>query len=324
MAADSGTRLYYSPAMAIDDQSEEDKIYFDLIRSIYRDDEVAFTAIIDQVKDVNINESTKNGWRPIMHAVHKNRLNIVPKLVERGAKLDVIDAKNGRSLLHNAVEQGYTSMVQLLLSYDADINATDFDGESIIWTCCRKGYDDIATLLLDDRLNNPICDINFHKKSNGQTPLFVACDRGFIKIVALLLGYKGMKCDINATDSHNRTPLMRACTKSHGEIVKLLLKHGADINILSEYGQSCLLSAFRINKSKICKILLNDDNAKDIELWRHDGRDKYVLDYKSAKSDKKIVQQIQTLLHTMLQSALEEFNRDLPESVITVICCMTY
>merc|ERR1712228_495040 len=117
------------------------------------------------------------------------------------------------------------------------------------------GFDDIVALLLDDRLNNPICNINFCKVSNGQSPLFVACDRGYIKIVAQLLAYKRMKCDINMTDSHNRTPLMRACTKSHDEIVKLLLKNGADINILSEYGQSCLLSAFRINKAKICKIL---------------------------------------------------------------------
>lgn len=289
MASGSGTKLYYSPAMAVADQSEEQKLYFELIQTIYKGDEVAFTAIVDQIKDVNVNESSKNGWRPIMHAVHKNRLNFIPKLVERGAKVDIIDAKNGRSLLHNAVEQGYTSMVQLLLSYNPNINASDFDGESIIWTCCRKGFDDIVALLLDDRLNNPICNINFCKVSNGQSPLFVACDRGYIKIVAQLLAYKRMKCDINMTDSHNRTPLMRACTKSHDEIVKLLLKNGADINILSEYGQSCLLSAFRINKAKICKILLNDDNAGDIELWRHDDRNKYVLDYKSAKSDTNII-----------------------------------
>merc|ERR1719410_3167778 len=133
----SGTKLYYSPSRALVSLSKEQKIYFELAQSIIKGDEEAFSSLIEQIEDVN-RTATKNGWPPIMHAVHKNRLNFIPKLVERGAKLDVIDSKRGRGLLHNAVEQGYTAMVNLLLSYDLDINATDSDGESVIWTCCRK------------------------------------------------------------------------------------------------------------------------------------------------------------------------------------------
>ena len=218
-------------------------------------------------------------------------------------------------------------MVNIFLEQKVDINTTDLDGESPLWTACRRGYHDIVELLLNHELTQQICNVNFRKASNGQTPLFVAAHYGNLAIVKSLIEYKAMKCDVDIGDSHDRTPLLRACHKGKEEIVKLLLENGADINAVNDCLRSPLMVAFKLNKAKICKILLNNDfgdNKKQIILWKPDIEDKYILDHKTRKSDKKIAKQIETVLHTVLQSAIQEFKKDLPSSIVTVICYMTY
>eukprot|EP01084_Bolivina_argentea_P212270 360852_1 len=304
----SGSKLYYSPKIPIAQQSEEQKLYFEFIQSIYKGDPVAFDALVDRIPNFNADA----GWPPIMHAVHKDRVRFVQTLIERGADIHVVDRKKARTLLHNACEHGYTEMVDLLLSRNVEINTIDSESESPLWTCCRKGYDDIVELLLNPQLNQQTCNITLIKTANGQSALFVVCDRGYIKIVKLLLDYKRMKCDIDAADVKSRTPLIRACTKGHEKIVKLLLHSGANVNLTNFWNQNCLMAAFRVNKTKICNIILNTNYESAVELWRHDSSGKYILDYKTPKSDKKIVSQIQSLIYTMLKSALLEFDKEWP------------
>lgn len=327
--ASRGTRLYYAPRIPVAEQSDEQKLYYEFIQSIYRGDSEAFDGLLDRIQDVNKNElaNSKSGthWTPLMHAVHKDRIKFVKKLLERGANVEVMDNKNQRSLLHNATEHGYTEMCELLLRHNLDINTIDVDGESPIWTACRKGYSDIVELLLNQDLSQQICDINLKKPSNGQSPIFVASDRGYLPIVKALLGYENMKCNVDETDLHSRTPLMRACIKSHSEVVKLLLQNGANPNIRNDVLRNCLMVSFKLNKPKICKILLNNDYyTNGIEMWLPDINDKYILQYETAKSDKKIAKQIQKILHTVLQSAIQDILKDVPESVVTYICYMTY
>ena len=63
------------------------------------------------------------------------------------------------------------------------------------------------------------------KSSYGQTPLFFACDRGYVEIVKLLID-RG--ADVNVEDTfYHASPLSWAAQKNRIEIVKLLLDHGA-------------------------------------------------------------------------------------------------
>ncbi len=63
------------------------------------------------------------------------------------------------------------------------------------------------------------------KSDYGQTPLFFACDRGYLEIVKLLVD-RG--ADVNVEDTfYHASPLSWAAQKDRVEIVKLLLDHGA-------------------------------------------------------------------------------------------------
>jgi hypothetical protein len=67
-------------------------------------------------------------------------------------------------------------------------------------------------------------DVN-SKSPYGQTPLFFACDRGYLEIARLLVD-KG--ADVNIEDTfYHASALSWAASKKHNDIVLLLIDHGA-------------------------------------------------------------------------------------------------
>lgn len=328
----SGRRMFYSPSVPRASQSKEEKLYFKFIASIIRKHEELFDELLDQIEDINVNPSgTGKRWPPIMHAVHKNRIGFVKKLIARGANLNVTDLNDGRSLLHKAVASGQNKMVHLLLLHGLDVNAVDHEGQSPLWTCCKKGFADIVSILLE---NKQICNINLRRESDnaresgGQTALFICADKGFVRPAQLLLDYDKMQCDVNIPDSHNRTPLLRACTKGHEEMVRLLLKYDPDINVLNYVQRSALTAAYRIGKRNICNILMdhNGNFGREFELWRLDVDGKYILEHKHHKIDSSLKERIEQQLHVYLVNTCRKVldSERVPEPILVMIAQWTY
>ena len=69
---------------------------------------------------------------------------------------------------------------------------------------------------------------------SGQTPLFIACDLGFLEIVQCLLE---SKADINKANLKGDTPLFMAAQRSHLGVVRCLLDHGADDTLPNKEGK---------------------------------------------------------------------------------------
>jgi ankyrin repeat protein len=67
-----------------------------------------------------------NGWTPLQHAIHKNRLGSVRALIEAGANPNGAGAA-GRTPLMMAAGYGQTHIVQLLLDKGADPQARSSD-----------------------------------------------------------------------------------------------------------------------------------------------------------------------------------------------------
>ncbi|HLY18888.1 MAG TPA: ankyrin repeat domain-containing protein [Bryobacteraceae bacterium] len=72
-----------------------------------------------------------NGWTPLMHAVHKNRIITAQALLDGGAQVDS-RGRSGETALMMAAGYGYTAMVGLLLDRGADPRAETHDGFNVL------------------------------------------------------------------------------------------------------------------------------------------------------------------------------------------------
>ncbi|KFB51873.1 AGAP003839-PA-like protein [Anopheles sinensis] len=133
-------------------------------------------------------------------------------------------------------------------------------------------------------------------KTNGVTPLLIACRNGHFDVVQYLIkrchadveqagsvifdgeqieGAPPLWCasaaghtnivkllvqhgaKVNSTTKTNSTPLRAACFDGHYEIVKYLVSHGADIEVANRYGHTCLMIACYKGHYKIAQYLLS-------------------------------------------------------------------
>jgi len=91
----------------------------------------------------------------------------------------------------------------------------------------------------------------------GETPLFFACDRGFTKVVSVLLEHGA---EVNVKDTfYGMTPAMRAADKDHVDILKLLLAKGANAD-------SVLMSGADDGKVDVVKAALDTGKVKKESL----------------------------------------------------------
>lgn len=126
--------------------------------------------------------------------------------MEHKAKIN-LRKKNGASPLYVSCQEGNENIVQLLLSYEADINLCMKDGARLIGNgaiinardeyeasplnvACQRGYDSIVQLLLSKGADINLCD------KFGVSPLDIARERGHYRIVQLLKAHR--KIDISS------------------------------------------------------------------------------------------------------------------------------
>lgn len=149
----------------------------------------------------------------------------------------------------------------------------------------KKCHSECVRLLLDISMHSQICDINLRLLSNGQSPLWMACDRGDVQIVKLLLQYPSMKCDINAVDNKGYTPLMKAVGKGHIKVVELLLDsqqnphvNDLDLTMVNQGKQCATMMAARTGNYGMAQLLMQHPENKGV-LFRRDFRNRSVLDF---------------------------------------------
>jgi len=86
-------------------------------------------------------------------------------------------------------------------------------------------------------------------------PLFVACEKGSLPMVTLLLGYLSQE-DINQSNDKGTTCLWIASCNRHTDIVYTLIQNGANPNIPNLKGDSALICACQKGAETIVNLLL--------------------------------------------------------------------
>jgi ankyrin repeat protein len=194
----------------------------------------------------------------------------VESLLNQGFDINRPGWRGGTALWWAALENR-PDMVQFLVSKGADVNkgARAYQFSTPLHVACRKGYIDIAQILL-----NAGADVNSRTTWN-KTPLHRAMDGPHQEVVALLISWGA---DANVRDRGLRTPLHpflsfrqdntgATATKmeDYKRAVAVLLSHGADVNAKTKEGYTPLMSAAWSQSTAVVEMLLlagADPNAE--------------------------------------------------------------
>ncbi|KAL9642674.1 hypothetical protein ABK040_009753 [Willaertia magna] len=170
-------------------------------------------------------ESAFDGF-PLHIAVLGKNFNIVKMLVEEfGENVDQVIRCYKETPLFTAVSSGNLVITKYLIEKGAKVTHLNYKGVSCLHIACRDDNEQMVKLLLANGGQQIINERT--KEENKTTPLLIACEKGSIKIVNLLLEYFA---PVDIVNYEGQTPLHIAAKNGNFEIVKLLLSNNADKN----------------------------------------------------------------------------------------------
>lgn len=205
---------------------------------------------------------------PLFEAASEGDLQHFRKLIKAGA-----DAKetlpDGTTLLMTAAENGHNDIVQELIKLGVDVNQRKSDTFSAFLIACFLGHDDVVKTLAKHGADvNAAYEIGSSQGSSGnQTALTVAAARGNCPMCALLLK---LGADLNVVSDSGYTPLMWSLANGSSEdAAELLLKAGAhpdpdaESRIAISTSSTPLILASTNGMTAIVKALLKRNVAVD-------------------------------------------------------------
>jgi ankyrin repeat protein/L-ascorbate metabolism protein UlaG (beta-lactamase superfamily) len=88
-----------------------------------------------------------DGIVPLQFAVKKGDTELVDLLIKHKASLDAVDARTGKTMLHEAALRGYSTTVEKLITGGADKQAKDKNGYTALSYALKYGNKTVAVLL---------------------------------------------------------------------------------------------------------------------------------------------------------------------------------
>lgn len=141
------------------------------------------------------------------------------------------------------------------------------DGTTPLFSACKKGNAEIVDYLLSecqvDVEQRGMFEVPEDRSVHTVTPLWCAAVAGKAQVVEVLVRHGA---DINSVSDTGSTPVRSACFMTHLEIVKILVANKADIQRPNYNGGTCLINS--VQSGELCEFLLLNGakvNVQDIQ-----------------------------------------------------------
>jgi ankyrin repeat protein len=187
--------------------------------------------LVEQGLDVNsLMPYGDHKIRLIEYAVMREKPTVTHCLITNGANVH-FPSYYMSTLLHTAVNLGWTNVVELLLQpqYHFPVDLIARRPPQVL--CCPVHLiaSPITTALqiAIEQDSEELVHLLLKYKAGCRLLLPIACEKNNLKIIQTLVAHNA---DLTATDEDNRLSLHIACQKGNIAAVKLLIKAGADVN----------------------------------------------------------------------------------------------
>lgn len=173
-------------------------------------------------------------------------------IVNRGANVNAMTGVRGMTPLIWACERGHVEVAQFLLDHGANVNYhrpnNRIETRPLMRAACNN-HPAMVRLLLE-RGANPEARV---LTENGDTPLHVAAQYGYLDVIRVLLDVGGANIEqTNYKHYSGETALLRAIHFKQFGTVQLLLDRGANIEHADKHGETPLFYSL----SSLCPLSL--------------------------------------------------------------------
>ena len=192
------------------------------------------------------------GYGPLHYAAQYGQVSATRHLLESGCKVSPKIAGTSATPLHIAIDEAEHEIVQLLLQYEADIEACDSIEERPLHIAARRGH--LATI---GQLQDRGASLEVENKY-GETPIITAAGTNAAaqnngETVRALIKYGA---HVNGGTRTGDTALTYAARQGNRGAVKPLIDAGADLHVANEDNETALHAAVESGDAVIVQILL--------------------------------------------------------------------
>jgi ankyrin repeat protein len=213
----------------------------------------------------------------LLDAIERQELGNVKRLLDGGAKADLVPEGATMFPLEAAAKGGNASIVKLLL--DAGAHPDSARGpEPPLWWAMINGHEAAAVLLVDA---NAEIDGPMRK---GTAPFYFAVMQDYTELVTKMIA-RG--ADIYAPGP-NGSPIHEAAENGNLALLRLLVSTGANINRINDLGETPIFLAVEQKHWEVANWIVN--NEGDINATNKLGQT--VLHTLAATADSLAIQQV--------------------------------
>ena len=195
----------------------------------------------------------------LLDGVSSNNIRAVVQLLQSGhVSVSCRARTSGLTPLQIAAREGYHQLVRVLLEHKANVNslhhATRLNAlhyavaEDRVMAC-----EAILSFCRQTESTKHLHDLLHQQAARGMAAIHMACARGSVPLVELLLQYNA---SLNAPDARKLRPLHHAVIERHAPVAELLIDRGASLDAVDKHRMSPLLYAVMNHALPLTTLLL--------------------------------------------------------------------